>query len=170
MKENPNQSYHGHLFNISQPKVSEWISYLLPVLEESLLKMGVMPQTGGEFVEEESNSDFLLVDVTERQVPRSTDYEVQREEYSGKKKLHTTKNLAITDEHAKILYISYSEEGSMHDKSIWDGIDFKFQDKNVLADLGFVGIDKKHLNVIFCLLYTSPSPRDQRGSRMPSSA
>ena len=26
---------------------------------------------------------------------------------------------------------------------------------------------KKHYN---CLLYTSPSPRDQRGSRMPSSA
>ena len=28
--------------------------------------------------------------------------------------------------------------------------------------------DLKKLNV--CLLYTSPSPRDQRGSRMPSSA
>ena len=26
------------------------------------------------------------------------------------------------------------------------------------------------LNQIRCLLYTSPSPRDQRGSRMPSSA
>ena len=26
------------------------------------------------------------------------------------------------------------------------------------------------LNAKFCLLYTSPSPRDQRGSRMPSSA
>ena len=26
------------------------------------------------------------------------------------------------------------------------------------------------LNFIVCLLYTSPSPRDQRGSRMPSSA
>ena len=25
-------------------------------------------------------------------------------------------------------------------------------------------------NVYICLLYTSPSPRDQRGSRMPSSA
>ena len=25
-------------------------------------------------------------------------------------------------------------------------------------------------NLIYCLLYTSPSPRDQRGSRMPSSA
>ena len=31
----------------------------------------------------------------------------------------------------------------------------------VLALLGGVG---------YCLLYTSPSPRDQRGSRMPSSA
>ena len=27
-----------------------------------------------------------------------------------------------------------------------------------------------HPQVITCLLYTSPSPRDQRGSRMPSSA
>ena len=25
-------------------------------------------------------------------------------------------------------------------------------------------------DVLLCLLYTSPSPRDQRGSRMPSSA
>ena len=25
-------------------------------------------------------------------------------------------------------------------------------------------------NIAYCLLYTSPSPRDQRGSRMPSSA
>ena len=29
------------------------------------------------------------------------------------------------------------------------------------------GLDEE---VIACLLYTSPSPRDQRGSRMPSSA
>ena len=29
---------------------------------------------------------------------------------------------------------------------------------------------RKHIDVQTCLLYTSPSPRDQRGSRMPSSA
>ena len=28
----------------------------------------------------------------------------------------------------------------------------------------------EHMNISACLLYTSPSPRDQRGSRMPSSA
>ena len=32
-------------------------------------------------------------------------------------------------------------------------------------------VDKVHINPAYdCLLYTSPSPRDQRGSRMPSSA
>ena len=35
----------------------------------------------------------------------------------------------------------------------------------------FGGADPEHrLPVQICLLYTSPSPRDQRGSRMPSSA
>ena len=39
-----------------------------------------------------------------------------------------------------------------------------------------INFEEKHINGIFgqlitnCLLYTSPSPRDQRGSRMPSSA
>jgi hypothetical protein len=33
LKENPNQAYHGQLFKSSQSKVSEWVSYLLPVLE-----------------------------------------------------------------------------------------------------------------------------------------
>ena len=31
-------------------------------------------------------------------------------------------------------------------------------------------LGKFEANVKDCLLYTSPSPRDQRGSRMPSSA
>ena len=38
------------------------------------------------------------------------------------------------------------------------------------AILGFVGISTIGLHIETCLLYTSPSPRDQRGSRMPSSA
>ena len=32
------------------------------------------------------------------------------------------------------------------------------------------GLYDSNLGVLSCLLYTSPSPRDQRGSRMPSSA
>ena len=42
-------------------------------------------------------------------------------------------------------------------------------DGNIVIAAGFQGIDKNS-NITTCLLYTSPSPRDQRGSRMPSSA
>ena len=33
-----------------------------------------------------------------------------------------------------------------------------------------IGVSVTYLENEICLLYTSPSPRDQRGSRMPSSA
>ena len=38
------------------------------------------------------------------------------------------------------------------------------------TDQAFKVLDREKTEIIFCLLYTSPSPRDQRGSRMPSSA
>ena len=39
-----------------------------------------------------------------------------------------------------------------------------------LFDIGITGRDWVEETSSTCLLYTSPSPRDQRGSRMPSSA
>ena len=37
--------------------------------------------------------------------------------------------------------------------------------------IGTVGVGEATIpHIKYCLLYTSPSPRDQRGSRMPSSA
>ena len=38
------------------------------------------------------------------------------------------------------------------------------------ARLRCLGVKWKLLRALSCLLYTSPSPRDQRGARMPSSA
>lgn len=148
LKENPNQSYHGKMFDICQSKVSEWISYLLPVLEESLRKIKVMPQTGFHYEYSNNHADYLLVDVTEREVVRDIDSDNQREFYSGKKKKHTMKNLAITDQNAYIEFISESYMGSVHDKTIYDQIHFDFKDLNLLADLGFVGIDQSHANAI----------------------
>ena len=37
-------------------------------------------------------------------------------------------------------------------------------------EVALAGFKKKDVNVYTCLLYTSPSPRDLRASRMPSSA
>ena len=38
------------------------------------------------------------------------------------------------------------------------------------GDIVLVGRETGRVRAMVCLLYTSPSPRDQRGSRMPSSA
>ena len=38
------------------------------------------------------------------------------------------------------------------------------------VDLEVITHNRDHPRGKYCLLYTSPSPRDQRGSRMPSSA
>ena len=42
--------------------------------------------------------------------------------------------------------------------------------KALVASLGSVDIGEAMATAIACLLYTSPSPRDKRQSRMPSSA
>ena len=44
------------------------------------------------------------------------------------------------------------------------------QSEGVSAASHFSCVGATHDKVRACLLYTSPSPRDQRGSRMPSSA
>ena len=84
----------------------------------------------------------------ERQVVRDIDPDNQKEFYSGKKKLHTMKNLAITDQDGYIEFISASYMGSVHDKVIWDQIQIEMKDHNLLADLGFVGIEKDCPNAI----------------------
>lgn len=149
MKENPNQAYHGYMFDLSQSKVSEWVSFIAPVLEEALTRLGVMPQVGDQYRDQGQELDYLLMDVTERQVPRRSDRDAQQEEYSGKKKLHTVKNLAITDPKGKVLFLSSSYEGTVHDKTLWDDLDIEQTDHNMLTDLGFIGIEHDFPNAIF---------------------
>lgn len=148
LKENPNQAYHGHLWGLSQAKVSEWFHFLSPVLEEALEKLGVMPQTGTHYQHQDTDSDYLLMDVTERKVPRRTDYEAQEEEYSGKKKCHTLKNLVIANPEGYVHFLSSSYEGTVHDKALWDDLVVEPMEQNILVDLGFLGIDRTHPNAV----------------------
>ena len=68
-----------------------------------------------------------------------------------------------------------------HDSIASIGFNFDFYggtyDKCVISGNGYISFDTTQANQYSpwainqaCLLYTSPSPRDQRGSRMPSSA
>ena len=61
-----------------------------------------------------------------------------------------------------------TEQSTTHQKKVT-----KTEEKGYLHENGIVCHAQSPINILSfntCLLYTSPSPRDQRGSRMPSSA
>ena len=49
-------------------------------------------------------------------------------------------------------------------------IENEFGEENIDTDILVSDTNEQIIQMSNCLLYTSPSPRDQRGSRMPSSA
>lgn len=145
LKENPNQSHHALLFEMAQSKVSEWVSYILPVLLDTFKMLGYTPKTGESFsIEDLENLDYLIIDVVEREVPRKVDYEAQKSEYSGKKKKHTLKNLVITDQNGLILFSSQEYKGKTHDKKMSEDVIMKIDECYLLADLGFQGITEDY--------------------------
>jgi hypothetical protein len=89
LKNYPLQQFHASYFGITQAKVSQFIKVLSPILEKTLTRMGLMPSTNSEDLIAELRKYQVKeanMDATEREVNRSTDYEVQKEFYSGKKK------------------------------------------------------------------------------------
>ena len=69
---------------------------------------------------------------------------------------HNGNKIAIIHSNTKYTY-----------KKIWSLIEGVCE---ILISKGVAKGDRIGLSMKDCLLYTSPSPRDQRGSRMPSSA
>ncbi|MFP4091601.1 MAG: HARBI1 family protein [Cyclobacteriaceae bacterium] len=152
MKENPNQAYHGVMFSMSQGKVSLWVNQLSFLLKEALKKMGKIPNR-------EANKFYnflyayvevvMFMDVAERRIGRSPDYQVQKDHYSGKKGHHTLKNLLIANLEGEIIYLGETFEGSVHDKSMYDQAELKFPDQwhSLWVDLGFLGLKAEGVEV-----------------------
>ena len=144
LKEDCVQLRQGLLFEMSQSKVSEWLKFLLPVLEKSLAQLGQLPQEGSYFDgRHHSETEWFTADVTERPIAGNLDKQAQKEEYSGKKKQHTVKNLILCDKEKRVVFLSDLYEGKTHDKVIWDALDLELQGRNVLVDLGFHGTEKQ---------------------------
>lgn len=143
LKQNTLQSCHGFTFNMSQSKVSQWLRVLMPLLAKALERLQMLParEPGALYLTLQLLAgQVLFMDATERAVPRSVDWERQKHEYSGKKGCHTNKNLLVSDEHNRVLYLSATVEGSLHDKALADEGELEFlPDQDLLADLGFVG-------------------------------
>lgn len=96
----------------------------------------------------------VATDATEQQCHRSQDNEKQKKHYSGKKKLHTLKTQISTSASGRILDVTDTFPGSVHDKSVIDQEQTvqKFPEKTCQRfDSGYQGVPKenpRHYSVI----------------------
>lgn len=129
------QEFVGFLFNLDDSRVSRLIKRLEPLLEQimSISKVKVLSK-------EEAES--LILDVTERPIERPK--KGQKAYYSGKKKSHTIKTEIRITANKRIVHVSKSQPGSVHDFAVYkheppvpDGI-------TAYADSGYQGLDKLH--------------------------
>ena len=143
-KNYPIQETMGAIFGMSQGKVSIWIKVLLPMLKVTLSKFGDLPARDGASLAailKASGQDKFYLDGTERQVERSSDYDLQKDHYSGKKCTHMVKNDVLNDKNRHIWWISDTYEGAVHDKKVMDLENCKFPKGITLVyDTGFQGL------------------------------
>lgn len=132
--------------------MSKWIKLLLPLLEEALHRLKTLPNRFGytlyAFLKTFTRY-VLLMDATERRIPRSVVYERQKHFYSGKQQTHTVKNNLVIDQQDQILFLSYTYPGSVHDKTLADEAGHHYPDATVLVeDLGYQGYEPANISVL----------------------
>lgn len=152
LKEHPTQAYHGLVFEMSQSRVSLWIKVLLPILFQSIQLLGLSAHRepcGLYKTLLVLSKTLLLIDASERPIPRSVSYERQKFEYSGKKKQHMIKNHILCDEDGYVWYLSPTYAGSTHDKAMAEESEFIFVEKTILLeDLGYLGFNPAEVYVL----------------------
>lgn len=142
------------LFDFDRSQAHRWAHKLQEILEKTLGEKQVLPlrqiHSVEEFLEKFPMVKKVIVDGTERAICRPKDEEKQRENYSGKKKRHTRKNIVASDKEKKILVLTATKTGKTHDKKIQEEEDFisGIPEKiEVLADSGFQGLQKQYENI-----------------------
>ena len=144
LRHYPTQEVLGFLFGISQGQANQWIHRLTPLVKKALGDEKELPgrtaADAQELMEACPELEFIL-DGTERPVRRPQDSEDRREDYSGKKKRHTKKNIILTEKATgEVLGLGATQPGSKHDKASVDEEHYTFPDgSTVFQDKGFQG-------------------------------
>jgi DDE superfamily endonuclease len=144
-KTYPLQVVQGEMFGMSQPSANDWIQALLPVLRESLDRLGVLPARDGaqaaRAARRRGEPADLMVDGVERRRQRPKDPKEQVIHYSGKKKTHSDKNVIVVNTGSqRVSYLSPTLPGAAHDKALADYADIHYPKNAILrSDSGFIG-------------------------------
>ena len=157
----------GFIFGCDRSKACLRQQELSKILESSLGKKLVMPKrqirTIEEFYQAFPGVKEVFIDGTERPTQRPKDKAKQKNNYSGKKKRHTVKNIVITGKNKRIGFLGKTVGGKEHDFTILkkqaspDHMPKKIK-KHV--DLGFKGIDKQFPGHKISMPKRKPRDRD----------
>lgn len=89
----------------------------------------------------------VIIDGTEFSIARPQDQATQRAFYSGKRKLHTTKTIAVSDRDSNLLWATPLVAGATHDLTAMRDANLPAHladsDLDVLADSGFQGLQRE---------------------------
>jgi hypothetical protein len=148
-KSYPLQSVMGELFGMGQSQANEWIHSLLPILKQALDDLGYAPERDPKKFrkkeQEQKDAVDSIIDGTERRRQRPKKAEKQALHYSGKKKIHSDKNIVIaTAKKKRVSYLSQTYPGKTHDKNIADTENISYPKQIRLhKDTGFQGYEPK---------------------------
>jgi len=114
----------GIYFKVSESTANNifhyWLNILSEILPSSLLEQVKKNPSDEKWVKEVLADLELLVDSCEQDRERPSDYEKQKQYYSGKKKRHTFKNKIITTPNGQeIVDIIVGEPGPKSDIVLW---------------------------------------------------
>jgi hypothetical protein len=146
-KSYPLQVVMGELFGIGQSQANEWIHQLLPILKQALDDLGFLPerdpQKFKQTEKDRKDAADCIIDGTERRRQRPKKAEKQALHYSGKKKIHSDKNIVIaTVKRKRVSYLSQTYPGKTHDKKVADTEDISYPKHIALhKDTGFQGYE-----------------------------
>lgn len=127
------RSYATHmflsaLFDIHESAICRYFARVRPVVE----KVFDIPINKVDLREDEILQ--LVVDATEQRTERRD----KGSGYSGKKKAETVKTQIVVDKKGKIVHVSDSSPGNVHDKKLFDQSGILLPD-NAKGDLGYLG-------------------------------
>ena len=142
-KAYPTQELMGLLFGITQGQVSDWVRRLIRAVGElmPLHQPARKVRELCELIRREPALREVIIDGTERSMPRPVHAGRQRRYYGGRKKRHTVKNL-IAAAGGKVRWCSRTVPGRRHDKALAERERLRLpRGVSLLGDSGFAGLE-----------------------------
>ena len=163
----PTYDVASFLWNCNRANAFRRQVNLSKILQSSLKRKLVLPKRKirsiEDFLEAFPEAKEVFIDGTERPIQRPQDKEKQNDNYSGKKKRHTRKNLIISDRKKRIGFLSRTVEGKRHDFAMLKSLappEFIPKTVRQRVDLGFKGYQKQYPKHLISMPIRKPRTRE----------